>query len=163
MNGLTIIASRLTPLLLRIASPGRYRVSIDLLANSSRVLLNLSRRINHKETATEASKTKIGSSRLRAVRPPECASIHDVLPICDAMNEESNLRGKSDAKRIVSMLTRLVQRTESVAKDRIECESSPVNRTNSPMLVSGEYVRFDPGPISRRQVIGNLRYLKWHC
>ncbi len=39
----------------------------------------------------------------------ECASIHDVLCVCDAINYESNLRGKTDLKRIVSMLTRLIQ------------------------------------------------------
>lgn len=67
----------------------------------------------------------------------ECASIHDVLRVCDAMNEESNLRGKSDLKRIVSMLTRLIPGTESVAEDRIEYESNPRNLTNNPMQWSG--------------------------
>ncbi len=48
----------------------------------------------------------------------ECASIHDVLVFCDAIDVESNRRGKSDLKRIVSMLTRLIQRTETVSEDR---------------------------------------------
>lgn len=52
----------------------------------------------------------------------ECASIHDVLLVCDAIDNESNLRGNSDLKRIVSMLTRLIQRTETVAEDQIEYE-----------------------------------------
>jgi four helix bundle protein len=52
----------------------------------------------------------------------ECASIHDVLRVCDAIDNESNLRGKSDLKRIVSMLTRLIQRTEAIAEDRIDYE-----------------------------------------
>ncbi len=52
----------------------------------------------------------------------ECASIHDVLVFCDAIDVESNRRGKSDLKRIVSMLTRLIQRTETVSEDRIEYE-----------------------------------------
>ena len=52
----------------------------------------------------------------------ECASIHDVLDVCDAIDTESNRRGKSDLKRIVSMLTRLIQRTESVAEGSIEYE-----------------------------------------
>ncbi len=52
----------------------------------------------------------------------ECASIHDVLVVCDAIDGESNRRGKSDLKRIVSMLTRLIQRTETVSEDRIEYE-----------------------------------------
>ena len=52
----------------------------------------------------------------------ECASIHDVLSVCDAIDAESNRRGKSDLKRIVSMLTRLIQRTESVSEGSIEYE-----------------------------------------
>ena len=52
----------------------------------------------------------------------ECASIHDVLRVCDAIDNESNRRGKLGLIRIVSMLTRLIQRTETVAEDRIEYE-----------------------------------------
>ena len=52
----------------------------------------------------------------------ECASIHDVLHVCDAIDDESNLRGKADLKGIVSMLTRLIQRKPSVAGDAIEYE-----------------------------------------
>jgi four helix bundle protein len=52
----------------------------------------------------------------------ECAAIHDVLQVCDAIDEESNRRGKSDLKRIVSMLTRLIQRTETVSEESIEYE-----------------------------------------
>ena len=52
----------------------------------------------------------------------ECASIHDVLTVCDAIDGESNRLGKSDLKRIVTMLTRLIQRTESVSEGSIEYE-----------------------------------------
>ena len=52
----------------------------------------------------------------------ECASIHDVLRVCDAIADESNLQGKSELKRIVSMLTRLIQRTATVAEDAFEYE-----------------------------------------
>ena len=45
----------------------------------------------------------------------ECAAIHDVLCVCDAIDDESNRLGKSDLKRIVSMLTRLIQRVENVS------------------------------------------------
>src|SRR6056297_4213624 len=45
----------------------------------------------------------------------ECASIHDVLRVRDAIDGESNSHGKSELKRIVSMLTRLIQRSQSVA------------------------------------------------
>ena len=52
----------------------------------------------------------------------ECASIHDVLRVCDAIDDESNRQGKLELKRIVSMLTRLIQRTQSVAENAFEYE-----------------------------------------
>lgn len=52
----------------------------------------------------------------------ECAAIHDVPRVRDAISEDSNRLGKSNLKRIVSMLTRLIQRTENVAEERIEYE-----------------------------------------
>jgi four helix bundle protein len=52
----------------------------------------------------------------------ECASIHDVLRVCDAIDADSNQLGKSNLKRIVSMLTRLIQRTQAVSEERIEYE-----------------------------------------
>ncbi len=52
----------------------------------------------------------------------ECASIHDVLRVCDAIDAGYNRRGKSDLKRIVSMLTRLIQRTQTVAEETTEYE-----------------------------------------
>jgi four helix bundle protein len=52
----------------------------------------------------------------------ECASIHDVLHVCDAIEDKSNRHGKSELKRIVSMLTRLIQRTQTVAEDAFEYE-----------------------------------------
>ena len=78
----------------------------------------------------------------------ECAAIHDVLRVCDAIDDDSNCRGKTDLKRIVSMLTRLIQRTTGVSEDRIEYEYeyrdaeyeyelNPANLTNNPMHVSG--------------------------
>jgi hypothetical protein len=51
----------------------------------------------------------------------ECAAIHDVLRVCDAIADEANQIGKSSLKRIVSMLTRRIQRTEKIAEDRIAC------------------------------------------
>jgi four helix bundle protein len=52
----------------------------------------------------------------------ECASIHDVLHVCNGIDDESNCQGKSDLKRLVSMLTRLIQRSTPVAEDAIEYE-----------------------------------------
>jgi four helix bundle protein len=52
----------------------------------------------------------------------ECASIHDVLRVCDAITDDANQLGKSTLKRSVSMLTRLIQRTTGVSEDRIEYE-----------------------------------------
>ncbi len=52
----------------------------------------------------------------------ERASIHDVLCVCEAIDDESNRHGKYELKRSVSMLTRLIQRTQSVAEDAFEYE-----------------------------------------
>jgi four helix bundle protein len=52
----------------------------------------------------------------------ECAGIHDVLRVCDVIDDESNDRGKSDLKCIVSMLNRLIQRTEAVSEGSSEDE-----------------------------------------
>jgi four helix bundle protein len=52
----------------------------------------------------------------------ECASIHDVLRVCDAITDDANQLGKSKLKRIVSMLTRLIQRTTGVSEDQTEYE-----------------------------------------
>jgi hypothetical protein len=38
------------------------------------------------------------------------------------IDEEANRKGKSHLKRIVSMLTRLIQRSDGVAQDAIEFE-----------------------------------------
>jgi four helix bundle protein len=52
----------------------------------------------------------------------ECASIHDLLVVCDAIDVESNRRGKSDLQSTVSMLTRLIRQNESVSEGSIEYE-----------------------------------------
>jgi four helix bundle protein len=52
----------------------------------------------------------------------ECAAIHDVLRVCDAIDDDANQLGKSNLKRILSMLTRLIQRTTGVSEERIEYE-----------------------------------------
>ena len=38
----------------------------------------------------------------------ECAAIHDILSVCNAIAEDENRSGKSQLRRIVAMLTRLV-------------------------------------------------------
>ena len=45
-----------------------------------------------------------------------------MLVVRDAIDVESNRHGKSDLKRILSMLTRLIQGTESVSEGSIEYE-----------------------------------------
>ena len=52
----------------------------------------------------------------------ECAAIHDILVSFEAIDSESNRIGKTNLKRIVSMLTRLIQRTEIVSEQSIEYE-----------------------------------------
>lgn len=46
----------------------------------------------------------------------ECAAIQDVLVVSDGMDSETSRRLKIKLKRIVSMLTRLAMKSESVAE-----------------------------------------------
>ncbi len=68
----------------------------------------------------------------------ECAAIHDVLFSFDAIDAETNHVGKSTLKRIVSMLTRLIQRTESVADGSIEYEYREAEYEYAQQLVSNQ-------------------------
>ena len=52
----------------------------------------------------------------------ECAAVHDILQAFSLIDEEVNRQGKSQLKRIVSMLTRLIQRTDRVTDAGIEYE-----------------------------------------
>ena len=52
----------------------------------------------------------------------ECAAIHDLLLSFEAIDAEFNQIGKTNLKRILSMLTRLIQRTEVVSEQSIEYE-----------------------------------------
>ncbi|MBX3421874.1 MAG: four helix bundle protein [Pirellulaceae bacterium] len=52
----------------------------------------------------------------------ECAAIHDELRDCGAIDDDLSCRGKRELNRIVSILTRLIQRTAGASEDRIECE-----------------------------------------
>jgi four helix bundle protein len=52
----------------------------------------------------------------------ECAAIHDILISFEAIDTELNRVSKTNLKRIVSMLARLIQRTDSVSEGSIEYE-----------------------------------------
>jgi four helix bundle protein len=52
----------------------------------------------------------------------ECAAIHDILESTGAIDSETTRIGKTNLKRIVSMLTKLIQRRETVEEDSIEYE-----------------------------------------
>ena len=52
----------------------------------------------------------------------ECAAIHDVLASFEAVDAESSRAGKTSLKRIVSMWTRLIQRSQRVSDGLIEYE-----------------------------------------
>lgn len=52
----------------------------------------------------------------------EYAAVHDMLKAFAAVEVEPNRQRKLQLRRIVSMLTRLIQRTDGVAQDPIEYE-----------------------------------------
>ena len=50
----------------------------------------------------------------------ECAAIHAMLKVFVAVDEEPNHTAKMQLRRIVSMLTRLIQRNDRLALGRVE-------------------------------------------
>ena len=71
-----------------------------------------------------------------------------MLRVCNVIDGESNIRGKSELNRIVSMLTRWIQRSQSVAEDAFEYEyeyrdaeyeyeKQPENRNSQNQAVNG--------------------------
>ena len=50
----------------------------------------------------------------------KCAAAHDILTAFGVIDEEADRQGKSQLKRIVSMLTRLIQRTDRVVDAALE-------------------------------------------
>ncbi|MEY2727087.1 MAG: hypothetical protein RLZZ458_2954 [Planctomycetota bacterium] len=70
----------------------------------------------------QSLKDKNRSSEIARGSALECAPIHDVLRVCDAIDDEPMDAEKGNLKRIVSMLTRLIQRATGVSEDRIEYE-----------------------------------------
>jgi four helix bundle protein len=50
----------------------------------------------------------------------ECAAIHDILTSIAVIEDDGNRVGKSRLKRIVSMLTRLIQRTDRASDEAMD-------------------------------------------
>jgi len=121
MNGLTFIGSRSSTLRSRTKSQnpsaGRIvKLGINGCAPQS-IPLNIA-----EGNGKQSLKDKNRFFEIARGSALECAAIHDVLRVCDAIDDDSNCRGKTDLKRIVSMLTRLIQRTNGVSEERIEYE-----------------------------------------
>ncbi len=57
--------------------------------------------------------SKIGEGEIARGSALGCASIREVLWVCDAIDVELNHRSKSELRRIVSMLTRWIRRTRT--------------------------------------------------
>ena len=66
-----------------------------------------------------------------------------MLRVCAGIDDESNIDGKSQLKRIVSMLTRLIQRSQSVAENALEYEYRSAEY---------EYEEAADDPIGRKRV-----------
>jgi hypothetical protein len=69
--------------------------------------------------ATSQGQDSVLSDRSRV---GECATIHELLQVCDSLDDDSNGRGQSDRKRIVSMLTQMAQSPPGIMEDRMEYE-----------------------------------------
>ena len=116
-----------------------YRLSIEYVATSFRVAKSLNGSLRHARdqwlraaqsiplniaegNGKQGLKDKNRLFEIARGSALECAAIHDILFSFDAIDAETNQVGRSTLKRIVSMLTRLIQRTENVAEGSIEYE-----------------------------------------
>ncbi len=116
-----------------------YRLSIDYVTSSFRVAKILNGSLRHARdqwlraaqsiplniaegNGKQSLKDKNRFFEIARGSALECAAIHDILFSFEAIDAETNHVGKSNLKRIVSMLTRLIQRTENVAEGSIEYE-----------------------------------------
>jgi len=96
----------------------------------------------------------------------ECDSIHNILTSFEAIGPEPNRVGKSNLKRIVSMLTRLIQRSNSVSGESIEYEKkleqsigskcSMAVRTPSMPIFYGAGNKTGPGLLRGRPISGDV-------
>lgn len=110
-----------------------YRLSIDYVTSSFRVAKTLNGSLRHARdqwlraaqsiplniaegNGKQSLKDKNRFFEITRGSALECAAIHDILSSFEAIDAETNHIGKSSLKRIVSMLTRLIQRTENVAE-----------------------------------------------
>ena len=116
-----------------------YRVAIDYVTSSFRVAKTLNGSLRHARdqwlraaqsiplniaegNGKQSLKDKNRFFEIARGSALESAAIHDILFSFEAIDAETNRVGKSTLKRIVSMLTRLIQRTENVAEGSIEYE-----------------------------------------
>jgi four helix bundle protein len=116
-----------------------YRLSIDYVASSFRVAESLNGSLRHARdqwlraaqsiplniaegNGKQSLKDKNWFFEIARGSALECAAIHDILFSFDAIDAETNHVGRSTSKRIVAMLTPLIQRTDSVTEELIEYE-----------------------------------------
>ena len=116
-----------------------YRLSIEYVSSTYRIAKSLNGPQRHARdqwlraaqsiplniaegNGTQSLKDKNRCFEIARGSALECAAIHDILISFEAIDAELNRVGKTNLKRIVSMLTRLIQRTTGVSEDRIEYE-----------------------------------------
>jgi four helix bundle protein len=80
----------------------------------------------------------------------ECAAMHDVLFVCNGLNRELSCDGKQKLFRIVSMLTRLIQK-----KNVCESTEQYVLSSTVDPPVSHYGISFSPFPCSSTELISN--------
>ena len=71
----------------------------------------------------------------------ECASIQDVLAATDGIDEKTHYAGKRRLKRIVSMLTKLIARTDSVAEESRDYHPGGSSTSTSTASLSTSTIR----------------------
>lgn len=111
-----------------------YRVAVEYFARMNRAARELSgvERLTRDQWVRAAQSVPLNIAEGNGKRSPkerarffeiargsalECAAIQDLLVIAEAIDESNHVEGKVELKRIVEMLTRLIQKSESVREE----------------------------------------------
>ena len=125
-----------------------YRLSIEYVASSYRIATSLNGAERHARdqwlraaqsiplniaegNGKQSLKDKNRFFEIARGSALECAAIHDILLSFEAIDSELKRIGKTKLRRIVSMLTRLIQRADTVSEgsNEYEYEYRPPRRT----------------------------------
>jgi len=113
--------------------------------------------------SNRVSRTRIDFSKSLADRLWNLPRFMDVLRVCDVIDDDTNGRDKTNLKRTVSMLTRLIQRTEAVSEESIGHEYRNAEYEYAGKVAEKHGICFTLRPIGRHRKKVHARYATRPC